>query len=98
MVDTPSKPAGERLGGLSPRQLQYVLLVCRKEEPTRDQIADIMGCAPNTVENHRAAVYLKWDVHTRTEMLYKAVELGIVKCPCGGTGTTHTPKATGPEV
>ena len=74
---------GKRSERLTDREHEYVVLVCRSEEPTRAQIAQLMDCKENTVESHRANVYRKWNVHSRTELLYKAVKLGMVKCPCG---------------
>ncbi len=61
-----------------------MVLVCRREEPGRAQIAEQMGATEKTVETHRANVYRKWGVHTRLELLYKAVDLGVVACPCSG--------------
>ena len=46
-----------------------------------------MGCAPKTIEAHRAEMYRKWQVHTRIELLLRALQEGLVRCPrCGGVG------------
>lgn len=81
---------------LTGRELEYIALVCRRMEPTRAQIAQYMGCAEKTVEAHRAKVYRKLGVHTRLELLYTAVEMGLVPCPCGGRHGEHGGQAGGP--
>ena len=68
---------------MSDRQREYIVLVCRPVEPTPAQIAEHMGITEKTVETHRAKVYKKLDVHSRMELLFAAVRLGIVACPCG---------------
>jgi len=74
---------------LTKRQLEYVRCACHRIEPTREAIAAQMGCAPKTVENFRADIYLKWKVSTRMEFLYRAVAEGLVPCPCGGAEAWH---------
>lgn len=67
---------------LTRREMAYLALTCRIPEPTRAEIAAKWGIAPKTVERHRANVYRKLEVHTRLEMLFSAVQLGLVPCPC----------------
>ncbi len=83
MANAPAQP-GKRSERLTDRELEYVVLVCQEKEPTPEQIAELMGCKEKTVESHRYHVYRKWKVRTRTELLFKAVKLGLVTCPCGG--------------
>lgn len=74
----------KRRVNLTPREKQYIVLVCRSPEPSTEEIAQFMGCEPKTAENHRANAYRKLRVHTRLEMYFKALELGLVQCWCSG--------------
>lgn len=72
-------------GRLTARQVQLVRLICRCPEPSVHELADLMHCAVKTIEAHRAEVYRKWRVHSRVELMWRALELGVVRCPrCGG--------------
>lgn len=72
---------------LTEREVQYILLVCRFPEPTVAEMAEHMELSPKTVETHRAKVYQKLGVGSTSELLYKAVALGLVKCPCARHAT-----------
>lgn len=72
---------------LTPSQRQLVQLICRSPVPSVQDLCDFMGCTPKTIEAHRAEVYRKWQVHTRIELLLRALQEGLVRCPrCGATG------------
>ena len=45
-----------------------------------------MHCSEKTVETHRHDVYRKLKVHSRTELVLTAIQLGLVQCPCAGKG------------
>ena len=67
---------------LTRREREYIVRVCRCPEPTRAELAAQMQCTEKTVEAHRANVYRKLKVHSRTELVLTAIALGLVPCGC----------------
>ncbi|MBK9289037.1 MAG: response regulator transcription factor [Flavobacteriales bacterium] len=67
---------------LTRREREYIVRVCRCPEPTRAELAEQMQCTEKTVEAHRANVYRKLKVHSRTELVLTAIQLGLVPCGC----------------
>ena len=75
-----------------------MLLVCRYPEPTVAEMAEYTGLSPKTVESYRAIVYKRFGVGSTSELLYKAVDHGLVKCPCAKHAAgNEASRPTGPE-
>jgi len=85
----PAKPKAPKLGdALTEQEVLYVVLVCRKPEPSKEEMGVAMGgISPRTVDRHCANVHIKWGVSTKVELYIAAVKRGVVRCPCGGQGT-----------
>ena len=66
----------ERYGLLSPREQQIMRLVA-EGVPTRE-IATRLELSGKTVENHRANLMKKLDVHNRMELVRYAARLGLI--------------------
>lgn len=82
----PTTPRVPRPLSLTKRQCELIVRVCRCPEPTKPQLAVQMHCSEKTVETHRHDVYRKLKVHSRTELVLTAIQLGLVQCPCAGRG------------
>ena len=67
---------------LTRREREYIVRVCRCPEPGRAELAEHMHCTEKTVEAHRANVYRKLKVHSRTELVLTSIQLGLVPCGC----------------
>lgn len=76
------RPAAFVLALLRDKQTEYILLACRRPEPSKARIAEQMHIAPDTVKRHCEDVYRLLDVHTKVELYIEAVRIGLVKCPC----------------
>ncbi|MEO8591054.1 MAG: hypothetical protein ABI432_16870 [Flavobacteriales bacterium] len=67
---------------LTPRELQYLMLVCRYPKPTEAEVAEHMGLHPKTVQKYCDGAYKALGVNCYMDMYHKAVALGLVKCMC----------------
>ncbi|WP_291315168.1 response regulator transcription factor [Desulfuromonas sp.] len=66
----------EKYGLLTPREQQVMRLVV--EGVTSREIAEKLSLSPKTVENHRANLMKKLDVHNRMELVRYAARLGLI--------------------
>ena len=62
---------------LTPREREVLKLVA--EGHTNREIADYLGISVKTVENHRANLMRKLDLHDRTELARYAIKIGLVE-------------------
>jgi DNA-binding NarL/FixJ family response regulator len=69
------KLPGVSFTDLTARERDVLSLIC--EGLADKEIAARLKLAPNTVRNHVAAVYLKLDVHSRSEAIVWARERGL---------------------
>lgn len=65
-----AKPKAPKLGApLTEQESLYVVLACRRPEPSKEEIAEAMGhISPRTVDRHCAYVHSKWGVSTKLEL------------------------------
>lgn len=66
----------ERYGLLTRREQQVLRMVA--EGASTREIASGIGLAPKTVENHRANLMKKLDVHSKMELVRYAARLGLI--------------------
>jgi len=66
ILDDRCSDLGEE-GGLTPRESD--VLRCLAEGYSLSKVADILGISLNTVKTHSKMVYVKLDVHNRTELI-----------------------------
>lgn len=59
---------------ITPRELEFLRLVCRKDEPTYDQIADAMGITRRTVDYYRQELFEKFEIKSKVGLVLFAVE------------------------
>lgn len=62
---------------LTERELEILRLVARGF--SHPEIADLLGISPNTVGTHVRHVYRKLEVQSRSEAVYEAVHLGLIR-------------------
>lgn len=72
--------------GITDREMEYLQLVLRPEEPSAEEMAEHMSITVGTMDKHRSSLYLRLGVHSRLELLFKAVEVGLVPCVCSRLG------------
>lgn len=65
----------ERLTG---REKEFLDLVCHPEEYTYEQIADMMGVVPRTVDGYRASIFEKFDIRSKTGLVLFAIKHRLV--------------------
>jgi two-component system invasion response regulator UvrY len=63
---------------ITPRELEFLLLVCSPDEPTYEQIADTMGIHRRTVDNYRIALFEKFHIKSKTGLVLFAIRWGLV--------------------
>ncbi len=64
---------------ITPRELEFLQLVCSSEELTYEQIAGIMKLSVHTVENHRVNLFEKFHIKSKAGLLLFAYKWRIVE-------------------
>ena len=64
---------------ITPREMEFLLLVCDEREFTYEQIADKMGVHRRTVDNFRIALFDKFGIKSKTGLVLFAMRWGVVK-------------------
>ena len=72
------KNAREMLSKLSDRELEFIRLVCDKEEYTYERIAEILSVHRRTVDNYRDALFRKFDIKSKTGLVMFAIKYGVI--------------------
>lgn len=66
------------LDRITPREMEFLLLVCDEAEFTYEQIADRMGVQRRTVDNFRIALFEKFDIKSKTGLVLFAMRWGVL--------------------
>jgi DNA-binding NarL/FixJ family response regulator len=69
--------AAESVTPLSEREGEVLRLIVKGF--TYAEIADLLGVSAHTVTTHVRGIYRKLEVHSRSEAVYEALQLGLVK-------------------
>lgn len=67
------------LSRITPRELEFLRLVCSSEELTYEGIAELMGVQPRSVENHRSNLFEKFGMKSKTGLVLFAYKWRIVE-------------------
>lgn len=67
------------LGQVTPRELEFLKLVCNSDEPTYEQIADRMQVHRRTVDGYREGLFEKFGIKSKTGLVLFALKWGIVR-------------------
>jgi DNA-binding NarL/FixJ family response regulator len=79
-TDAPAAAEGTRsdtVPHLSERETEVLRLIVKGF--TYAEIADLLGVSSHTVTTHVRGIYRKLEVHSRSEAVYEALQLGLVK-------------------
>ncbi len=79
-LKTPYEKQQEKiLAEITPREMEFLLLVCAPEEYTYEQIADKMNVHRRTVDGFREGLVEKFGIKSKTGLVLFAMKWGIVK-------------------
>lgn len=67
------------LAQVTPREREFLKLVCDENEPTYEQIAQTMEVSRRTVDGYRESIFTKFDIKSKTGLVMFAIKYGIVK-------------------
>jgi two-component system invasion response regulator UvrY len=67
------------LGTITPREMEFLLLVCDPAELTYEQMADRMGVHRRTVDNFRIALFEKFNIKSKTGLVLFALRWGVLQ-------------------
>jgi two-component system, NarL family, invasion response regulator UvrY len=67
------------LAQITPREMEFLLLVCDPQEFTYEQMADRMGIHRRSVDNHRINLFEKFGIKSKTGLVLFALRWGIVQ-------------------
>ena len=74
-----------------------LLLMCSPECLLEKQMPDRLGMSLSTFKTRKQDLFLKFKVHSRLELILKAVQWGLVVCYCGLHGIAPTADAGLPD-
>ncbi len=77
MADRATRNPESKLALLTPREIQVLRMIAKGM--TRLAIAQAMCRSPKTVDNHRASIMSKLDIHDRVELARYAISEGLVE-------------------
>ncbi len=66
------------LAAITPREMEFLLHVCSTEEPTYEQIADVMGVHRRTVDGYRIGLFEKFNIKSKTGLVLFAMRWGLI--------------------
>ncbi len=67
------------LGHITPRELEFLKLVCGPDEPTYEEVADCMGVHRRTVDGFRHGLFEKFGIRSKTGLVLFALKWGVIK-------------------
>ena len=67
------------LGQITPRELEFLKLVCGPDEPTYEQIGDRMEVHRRTVDGYREGLFEKFGIKSKTGLVLFALKWGVIK-------------------
>lgn len=67
------------LGQVSPREREFLTLVCDSNEPTYEEIAQKMDVSRRTVDGYRESLFTKFSIKSKTGLVLFAIKYGIIK-------------------
>jgi two-component system, NarL family, invasion response regulator UvrY len=80
LLQTPQERERENIvSRITPRELEFLLLVCDPAEYTYEQIAGRMNIHRRTVDNFRIALFEKFDLKSKTGLVLFALRWGLIK-------------------
>jgi len=63
---------------ITPRELEFLKLVCSPEEPTYERIVEQMALHRRTVDGYREALFEKFGIRSKTGLVLFAMKWGII--------------------
>lgn len=67
------------LAQITPREMEFLRLVCSSDELTYDKVAKLMGVQPRSVENHRVNLFEKFNIKSKAGLVLFAYKWRIVE-------------------
>jgi len=69
----------EVMARITPRELEFLQLVCSDEELTYEEVAGVMGITRRSVDNFRVQLFEKFNLKSKTGLVLFAMRWGLVK-------------------
>lgn len=63
---------------LSPRELEFIRMVCHETEPTYDEVAKQMSVSLNTVHGYREKIFHKFEIKSKAGLVIFAYKWGLL--------------------
>lgn len=81
-LQAPASGPGRAAVELSAREMELLRLIAKGL--TYDEVAQLTGLRYNTIASYAKELYRKLQVHSRSEAVFEALQLGLVAGPGGG--------------
>jgi two-component system invasion response regulator UvrY len=66
------------LARITPREMEFLLLVCDEAEYTYEQMAERLGIHRRSVDNYRISLFEKFDIKSKTGLVLFAMRWGLI--------------------
>lgn len=66
------------LEGITPREMEFLIHVCSADEPTYEQIGELMGVHRRTVDGYRIGLFEKFGIKSKTGLVLFAMRWGLI--------------------
>lgn len=79
--ERPNRTDRERerlLADVTAREMEFLRLVCREDEYTYEQIAELMGVHRRTIDGYRSHLFDKFNVRSKTGLVLFALRWGLL--------------------
>ena len=67
------------LARITPREMEFLLLVCDEAEYTYEQMAERLGIHRRSVDNYRISLFEKFDIKSKTGLVLFAMRWGLIE-------------------
>jgi len=79
LITKKEKERKEGLERITPRELDFLKLVCDPRELTYEHIANEMAISKRTVDDYRNKLFEKFDIKSKVGLFYLGLRLGLVE-------------------
>lgn len=87
IMDSPGTDGVGKLPHLTPKEVEVIVVLCSLKYLREKDMYTALHMALGTFKSHKQDVFMKFKVKSRLQVVYKAMQWGLVPCGCGHGAT-----------